>query len=153
MKINLTKKEYRTLVEMIYLSDWVVSAHEIERDNIDKAHVELRKKLLSHYKEMQMEDMIEYSAQDDDYYETNDYDQYIHEKFIDKYNENIFWEELIDKLAVRDVINNIGMEKYLKLDMLERMHKIGNEKEKYGIEFEKHELNRVRIGKESIAKT
>jgi hypothetical protein len=31
MKIDFTKKEYQTLVEMLLVADWVIAAHEVAR--------------------------------------------------------------------------------------------------------------------------
>jgi hypothetical protein len=57
MKINCTKKEYRTLIEMLLVADWVINAHEVdEGEGVRKPYKELRKKVLSHHKVMGMED-------------------------------------------------------------------------------------------------
>jgi len=52
MKINFTKKEYQTLVEMLLTADWVIRSHEEEPRAETKAYDDPRKKVLSHVKEM-----------------------------------------------------------------------------------------------------
>jgi len=52
MKINITKKEYRTLLEMIEIANWVLFAHKIEKDPETDKFRELEQKLLSYAKDM-----------------------------------------------------------------------------------------------------
>ena len=57
---------------------------------------------------MDTTDRIEYSKEFDNYFEKQPYDTQIHEEFIEPYDENTFWDELIERLAVRDVIARVG---------------------------------------------
>jgi hypothetical protein len=153
MKIHVTKKEYRLLVDMLYLSDWIMHSHCIGDEQRHHEYEKLRKSILSHYKEMGAEDIIEYSKENDAYYETRDYDDYIHEKFINAYNEEIFWEGLIDKLIMRDLIKEIGVEKYNTMEEMERFKKISEVEERYANEFTSHGLENVKIVYDENLKT
>lgn len=150
MKINFTKKEYRLLIEVLSLGHWMMHAHAIDEQDRYPEHEGLRKKLLSYYKEMGAEDIIEYSQQLDNFYETNSYDEYIHKKFVEPYDDESFWDELIDKLAVRDVIHDIGIEKYQALEGIERIRKVEEAKEFYIQEFQKHGITRIIISDKNI---
>lgn len=143
MKISITKKDYRALLEVLFVADWFVDANNVGTYN--KRHESVRKNLLSHYKDMGAEDVIEFDEVLDNYYPTREFDQHLHDQYIDTYNEITFWHELIDKLAERDVVNSIGIEKYRKLDGLDRVNLVEDQKEKYAAEFNKHGLDRVRI--------
>jgi hypothetical protein len=104
MKINFTKKEYQALVEMLLVADWVIHGHEVEPRVETKPYDDLRKKVLSHYKEMGMEDAFEYVAERDDYYETAEHEERApHMRFVDEDDEETFWQLLSDKLANRDL--------------------------------------------------
>ena len=153
MKINITKKEFRVLVEMLYLADWMMHSHAIGEEQHHHEHEQLRKKILSHYKEMGAEDIIEYSEKLNDFYETSDYDEYIHEKFIEPYDNECFWDELIDGLAERDVVNEIGIEKLKSMEGIERVMKIEEAKERYVNEFEEHGLKHVTVKYDDIVKS
>jgi hypothetical protein len=50
----------RTSIEMLYLSDWMMHSQETEDKQND--YKLLRKKLLSHFREMDADDRIEYSV-------------------------------------------------------------------------------------------
>jgi hypothetical protein len=104
MKIDFTKQEYRTLVEMLLIADWVLTGHEVEPRDDTKPHDALRKKVLSHYKAMGMEDDIEYVEKHDDYFEPAAYEARApHMRFIDDYDEQVFWDQLANRLAERDL--------------------------------------------------
>ena len=105
MKINFTKKEYQTLVEMLLVADWVITGHEEEEREETKPYKELRKKVLSYHKEMGMAKAFEYSPEHDEYFETAAYEvSGPHMRFIDEYDEQVFWEELATRLAERDFV-------------------------------------------------
>lgn len=143
MKINFTKKEYRLLIEMLYLSDWMMHSH-IVREEQNEYEV-LKKKILSCYKEMGSDDIIELDKGSKEYYERKELEEYVHDKVIKKYDEEVFWDGLIDKLSVRDVIREIGIEQYNALEGIERLTKIDEISERYANEFEQFGLERVRI--------
>ena len=104
MKINLTKKEYQTLVEVLLVADWVITGHEEEEREATKPYNELRKKVLSHHKEMGMAEAFEYSPEHDDYFETAAYEEQApHMRFIEEYDEQVFWIDLASRLAHRDL--------------------------------------------------
>lgn len=143
MKINFTKKEYRALLDMLYLSDWVMHSHTTELKPND--YQALRKKLLSFYKEMDAEDITEYCKETADYYESRDYEERIHQKFIEPYEEECFWDTLTDRLAERDVIRALGMAAFAALEGMERIKKLDEIAQHYANEFEQHGLEHVQV--------
>ena len=66
-----------------------------------------------------------------EYYETFDYEEYIQKHFIGPYEENYFWDTLIDKLATRDLIKTIGSEQFTKMGLIERMTQLDELKAQY----------------------
>ena len=105
MKINVTRKEYQTLVEMLLVADWVITGHEGEEREATKPYKELRTKVLSHHKEMGMAEAFKYSPEYDEYFETTAYEaSAAHVRFIEEYDEQVFWEELAIRLAERDFV-------------------------------------------------
>jgi len=51
MKIHFTKNEYRLLIEMLSMSEWVMHSHEIEYDDACNKHDQLIQKILSYHKD------------------------------------------------------------------------------------------------------
>lgn len=137
MKLDMTKEEYRALLEMLYISDWVLNTFgSLEEEN--KRHKALQQKLLSLHKEIQAEDLLKE-------FESDAFDEYMHENHIGKYNQNMFWETLIDQLSYRDLAREIGIEAFNQLDPIERIERLEGFRESYAKEFEKHQLEYVRI--------
>jgi len=138
MKLNITKEEYRTLLEMLYISDWVLNTFTNSLEDENKRHKVLKEKLLSLHKEIQAEDLLKE-------FESDDFDEYMHTNHIEKYNQNMFWETLIDQLSYRDLAKKIGIEALNQLDPIERIERLEKFRESYAKEFEKHQLEYVRI--------
>ena len=38
MKIHFTKKEYRLLLDMLYIADWVMNSHQLINERSHKEH-------------------------------------------------------------------------------------------------------------------
>jgi hypothetical protein len=150
MKIHFNKKEYRLLVETLYLAGWVMGSHKLEPDSLYPEHTQLRKKLLSYYKEMEAENLIEHSLSGDDYYEKADYEDSLHQKFIRDYDNHTFWDELIDRLAVRDLIRKIGAEAYQAMEGIDRLIQLEEITRLYASEFENYGLEHVVVKADKI---
>jgi hypothetical protein len=150
MKINLSKKEYKYLIDVLYLSDWMMNAHKDDSETYCKAHQALKKKLFSYYKEMESNDCIDYADEFDDYFLLRNYEEYLHETFIDPYDDDTFWEELIARLARRDFINEVGIDSVIEMDAEERVSRLLDIEKKYANEFEQHGLDHLNITYEKL---
>ena len=89
-------------------------------------------------------DGIDYNEDTNEYDLCQEKEQEVME-FIEAYEDENFWEELIDKLATRDAIKKFGVEKLDKMEQYERMKKIWEEEEKYTKEFEEKGIQRLKI--------
>ena len=147
MNINITKKEYRVLLDMLSIADWVMHAYAIRQEDFHHEHEELKNKLLSYYKEMGAEDLIESSKELNGFYETNDYESLVIDEFIQPYEDAFFWDELIERLGKRDLLKACGKDQFTKMEIIERLGKIEEMKEQYQIEFENHGIDNLEIKK------
>jgi hypothetical protein len=50
MKINFTKKEYRLLLDMVEIAEWVLNAHKSDPSDEIKKYSDLYQKILSYAK-------------------------------------------------------------------------------------------------------
>jgi len=137
---------------MLSVADWVMHAKATEIEQHHHNHEKLRKKILSHYKEMEAKDILEYDKESDEFYETNAYDDYLHAKFIEPYGDGNFWDELIDRLAARDLINTIGIEAFNSLKGIERGMEIAKLRERYANEFAEYGLEHIKVQYDDIVK-
>ena len=149
MKMNVTKKEYQTLVEMLLLADWVMTAHEEEERGETRPYRELRKKVLSHHKEMGMAEAFQHSPKEDEYFETAAYEASApHMQFVEAYNEQVFWEELASRLAHRDLAAEETLSAEGPRIEEERVTRLFEITDRYEEEFAENGLDNLRIVRE-----
>jgi hypothetical protein len=146
MKINITKKEYKSLLEILEIADWVLHAHEIEKSEDTRSYREFRQKIFSLAKDFGFDHLIKYEKQFQEYFPTSEFeDTSPGMAFIEKFENESFWEDLTDRLVQRDLIRELGEKKILSLEPLDRMEKEDPYREKYEEEFEVHGIDRLEI--------
>ena len=92
MKIEFTREEYKCLLDMLYIAEWILNAHKVEDDPETKAYGELEQKVYSYAKEMGFENLIEYAADHKKYYPTREYEEMgTPMEFIDEFENETFW--------------------------------------------------------------
>ena len=145
MKINITKNQYKLLIEMLFAGNWLINGHRLPDKRLDN-YEQLEQYFLSFYKEVHMDDYIEYDNKHNCYYHTRKFeDEFFSKKYVEDYDEDTFWEELISRLAMRDMVRDYGLEQINKMDDSARMEKRFEYEEKYNREFEEHGLEKLII--------
>ncbi len=150
MQINFTKEEYRSLLDMLHIADWVIHAHNKELESKDSVHQAVHMKLLSYYKEMESSDIVKYSEEDQEYFPSQAYEEKMLTDFIFPYDNNVFWVELIDRLSTRDLIQEMGPDEYDALSPDERVDQVLQFVEEYENEFEEHGLQNIEIVRDEV---
>lgn len=145
MKINFTNKEYATLIEMLDIADWVISAHKNTNGPREQPYEELRKKLYALASDFGCDDKITYSKEDDDYFETRSFEEAAHREFIEEYDTETFWSQLIDRLVMRDASNEVGEDAFLNSDIETHFPILEKYEAIWSSEFEKHSLDNLVI--------
>jgi hypothetical protein len=142
MKIELNKKQYRDLIELLFLGNWVANASRTgaEGDDMLEKYEEIFDYILSHAKSFEADDVV--MQEDKRFYTTMDFDESIM-PVIEDYDDYTFWEQLSSKLAERDLLRELGPISF-KEEHQERMFDI---EEQYEIEFEKNGLKNLTLVK------
>ena len=133
MNIELTQKEYRRLLDMVYIGNWVLNSTRGSDRFSDYDHVE--SKIFSHCKDQGMKSLIQnwhgQIVPSRAYVEGG-----IHEAIMD-YEDAIFFDILAEELARRDMdYAPISQQNYDEL--MSRM-------EDYMAEFESHGTERLQV--------
>lgn len=148
MKINISKKDYRLLLDMLAISDWVMNSNKVEDDPRTEPYEKLEQKLFAFAKDFDCEDLVMYDKETGKYYPTAEYDEHIFDtRFIEEFEDMSFWEKLCSGLAQRDLIQEKGIEALKKMDTLERMTEEDVRAEKYETEFSENSLKHLIISK------
>ena len=66
-------------------------------------------------------------------------------KFIDNYDDDTLWDELGYRLSLRDLVKDLGEEKYKEMTPEERIVSVSRLEDKYHEEFEKNGLENIII--------
>ena len=146
MKINITKREYLLLLDLLYLSNWVMNACHVGERPDTVEYRELHQKFLSYAKEFGQQDLVEYDKRYGKSYYTKLYeDESKSHNFIDEYENEVFWDELVDRLVKRDVLREHGEEALRKMDFREILQASESHEIRYNEEFENHGIQRLVI--------
>lgn len=147
MLLNISKDEYRLLVEMVQVADYVMHAHDLEPSEATADYRALRKKIFSHYKKMGLASLFTYSEKHNDYIETQDsLAESRHMAIMENFVENEFWGQLSQRLGMRDLFDaEDDEEKVKEMGSEALVEKLGALSAKYDAEFEAHGLERIVI--------
>ena len=133
MQLELTKKEFRRLLDLVYIGNWILNSTR-EDDRIPD-YDELESKLFGKCRELNMPGLAE--AWNGTVIPSRAFEEGgIHEAIMD-YEDTVFFEILAEELARRDMnYEPIGKENYDEL--VERMNA-------YIAEFEEHGTDNILI--------
>lgn len=146
MKIHFTKKEYRLLLDILYIAEWVIASREIDDNPESMPYKDLEQKIMSEAKGYGFDNLICYDDKFEQYLPTLKFEE--DEKvnnFIDKYEAETFWEELCDRLAERDFFADHDAEAIMKMEDVEIFSKKREYAERYHEEFVENGLNNIKL--------
>lgn len=143
--INLTRKQFQSLLKVVYLGNWMANAHRT--DDMQKEYESIEDYIFSLAPQFGLEKYVDHDESDGDrYYPTNFFEEStdIH-KLHEAYDEETFWDELADRLGERDFASKYSMEEIKKMSEEEWFEKLDECIDLYNEEFEKFGLERIRI--------
>jgi hypothetical protein len=145
MKINLTKKEYLALLDIFEIADWVLHSHKVEQPAETKPYSDLEQKMLALAEDFGCGHLVDYSEADKRYYPTREVEEGPAMQFIEMFEEDTFWSRIVERLAERDLVRELGKEKFATLDRAERWEKMEDLETRYWDEFQMHGVERLEI--------
>ncbi len=150
MKIHLTKKEYRLLLDILFISNWVMTARKIGGENPKaKPYEDLEQKLLAYAGDFGFKKLVSYHKDSGRYFPTIEYEEMgTDHAFIDEFEQEVFWDELAHRLAQRDFLEEKGVVKAKEMDPLERLTEEEEKAADYDEEFIENGIKNLRIIKE-----
>ena len=146
MIINFTKKEYRLLLDILEIAEWVLHSHRTQELEETKKYTVLIQKILSYAEQMGCEDLIVYDDRLEGFYPTRQFeDESDHMEYIEEFEDDVFWDALAHRLAVRDLVTQVGKEEYENMEYSERASKILDLEGWYHAEFIESGLVNVKV--------
>ena len=110
MNLELTTKEYLTLLKAVYLADCVANAHAADSTDMDWDISHLRRKVFKQAPEAGFADLVKHDPGADDYTETDDLGEEMDSVYLNRHMENVFWRELASRLTERIMDKKFGAE-------------------------------------------
>lgn len=102
MTLELTPKQFETLLKLAHLGDWMVNGIRTEDERIAE-YADLMQKLYAWAQGAECASLVEFDKKAGRYYPSSQLEEHADIKqYREAYDDEIFWSELIDKLSLRD---------------------------------------------------
>ncbi len=142
MKIHLTTKQYKDLLRLLLLGDWIVNSNTIDEENMKFR--EIQRHIFSFTKSFATLDRVSYDTKLNDFFPSRKLEEEV-QPYIDEYNDDNFWTELSYRLSSRDLAEEIGKENYRKMDPIKRVCEIDSRAEDYNRIFEAEGIGKLKM--------
>ncbi|MCM3756332.1 hypothetical protein M3197_02415 [Sporosarcina aquimarina] len=141
MKINFTKKQYKHLLDLVYLGEWTANSAK-DYDERDSEYDAFFQYICSFAKDFGVQDLVPFDKEMDAHFPTQEYEQRL-QPIIDENDNEVFWQELSSRLAKRDLAKE--GKTYATQD--EAMMKYFEVEGEYEKEFEENGLSNLELRK------
>jgi len=147
MNIEITAKQYRDLLDILHIADVVMSGHRKEEDMRTERHRMLIQKLYALARGEGLDQNVSYNESTNKYALTDDFERStLAHAVIDEFGNHVFWDELIDKLSMRDAEQIMGgIDRLNAMNESDRLHLTGPIRQRYIEEFTKNGVANLAI--------
>lgn len=145
MTVEFSKSQFETLLKLIYLAHWMANGVKIADDRLVSVD-DLEQYVYACAQQNGLSDWVEYDDLAKLFLASQSLEENIEiQQIKDEYNEEIFWSELIQRLAARDFINRYGEEALVKMNATEQKEKKSDLLKKYAKEFEENGIENLNV--------
>lgn len=136
MKIKISKNEYRLMLDVFAIAEWVMNSYRVGSAPETKPYNKLDQKIMSYAEDFGYGHLVTYDNKLEEFFPTREFDEMgTYTTFIEQFEDNVFWEELSQRLALRDLINDKGLETVRNMDPVSRMKAQDEIADRYNQEF------------------
>lgn len=139
MNRKLTAKQYRKLVELAYLGEWMINAQHDPDFHDEEAQAIVQTLLADH-----PQAGVKQDAETREYFMSEEWIEQLYDKYVLDYDDHVFWDELTERLAQRDLAKERGV----SMDDINRdddLAELRPYEDRYHHELEDHGLDRLEI--------
>jgi hypothetical protein len=142
MQITITQDQFEKLLHLVYLGNWLVNSYRGEQrlEEYDK----LAETILSFAPAAGLKDKVEFDEFEGRYSPSRNLDEQMG-KFWREYDEDVFWNMLVDGLAERDYVRQHGEDNLEAVDWDEYNKRLETFLKKYEKEIDEHGLERLEV--------
>ncbi|MFM2169913.1 MAG: hypothetical protein RI957_142 [Verrucomicrobiota bacterium] len=147
MNFRFSDDELQTLVELLSLATMVAEWNQHPAFQNQMAAINrLENKIFEHLYCAGWKQMIEFNEIEQHYQVTDDFQK---KSFFfscyEEFRQESFWEELVIRLADRDLLQRIGFEAWNQLTEDQRRSQTADLEKRYWSEFERHGIDHLRV--------
>ena len=144
MEISFSKAELEKLVEIAVMADWVMTAHDTEDDERKDDYLKLIQKIFAFAWKNGMKKEIEFLEDIKEYFPDENWEENTSARaFINEFEEKTFWDELVERLAERELNRKLGDKKAGSFE--EHMEIYEGFAAKFGEEFAEHGIENLQV--------
>ena len=138
---QLTDEDIKQFTKYLFIGNWIITG---TKDEINKKDDVFYQKMLKSIRDKTNIKEIEKDKKSNLFYFRNDVENKFLES-IDEYNEDIFFEELIDRLTKRDFVETYNEDEIKKMNEIKFNKLFDVIQEKYIKEIDVNNIQRIRI--------
>lgn len=102
MQIDLTKEQYRQLLDMLYLGEWTANGVRLYEQRLT-GYDDMLRMFCAKAEEFGCGDLVSYDTEQQGYYPNEAYEQEMR-PIVEQYNNAAFWQELISRMAAKEAL-------------------------------------------------
>ncbi|WJY26332.1 hypothetical protein [Sporosarcina trichiuri] len=102
MQIDLTKEQYRHMLDMLCLGEWTANGVRLYEDRLT-CYDDMLRTFCAHAEAFGFGDLVSYDAEAAAYYPNDAYEQEMR-PIVDQYNNAVFWQELVNRMAAKEAL-------------------------------------------------
>jgi hypothetical protein len=142
MDLKLNKSQYETLLRLVFLGNWVVNGFK-DKDK-EQATDDLENYLYAKARDFGLGDRIIYDEDADAHFLTSAQEEPLLEE-LDAYKNDVFWDELMYRLADRDLVARFGEDNVDSMNSDERAKMENELADQYYKEFDTNGLDNLKL--------
>lgn len=109
MEFKCTKEEFKTLLDLVYAGNLLINSMK-DSDNKSQPHHEMEQMVFKLAKDYGYEELITFDEEYNEYTPSHVYEKDEMNDAIDAYEDRVFWEELVVRMARKEALNELGDE-------------------------------------------
>ncbi len=142
MDLKLNRAQYETLLRLVYLGNWVVNGFK-DKDK-EQATDDLENYVYARARDFGLGDRIFYDEDADAHFLTSEQEEAWMEE-LDGYKNDVFWDELMYRLADRDLVARFGEANVDSMNSEERAKMENELADQYYKEFDTNGLDNLKL--------
>lgn len=142
MKVSFTTKEYTRLLELVYLGLTVAGSHPDDPATMPPRYADIAQKAFSLAEVFGCADLVEADV-NGQFFPNEKLTEGPAGERLDEFADELFWHELVHRLAVRDLRSELGPTKLSEELDEEEKAKLQSAEDAYWREFEAHGVDHL----------